>query len=74
MSVEYNGQSSQTHARLITDYIAMDGFCLQLYHLTREFTILQVKSRGEDYVERLLADVTQVKFSYSRGDNPLLPP
>ena len=60
MSAEYNGQSSSAQARLITDYLYMDGYCLELYHWIRGSTVLQVKSRGEDHVERTLLAIVEV--------------
>ena len=62
MSAEYHGQASRVHARLITDYLSTDGYCLELYHWTKGCTVLQVTSRGEDFMERVVVKSTKVNY------------
>ena len=45
-----------TLARLITGFLRLDGYCLELYYWLRGPALLQVKTRGEDYIEQLLND------------------
>ena len=62
MSAEYHGQASRVHARIITDYMSTDGYCLELHHWTKGSTVLQVTSRSEDFMERVVVKSTKVNY------------
>ena len=45
---------SQIHARLATEHIYADGHCIELYYMIKGTSMLQVKIRGEDFIEHQL--------------------
>ena len=52
---------SSTHARLVTDYLSTDGHCMELYYMIKGTSMVQVKVRGEDFIEyQLGTSVTEV--------------
>ena len=58
-------RSAVTLARLYTSYTKTDGKCVELYYWIRGGSRLELKIRGEDYIERLLAIKSIVSKMYS---------
>ena len=53
-------RGTETLARLLTEYIKTDGKCVELYYWIRGGSRLELKIRGEDFIERYVAIKNQV--------------
>ena len=60
-------RAANSSARLITAYKRTDGFCIELYHWLRGASYLEIKIRGEDYVEHLLTRKVKVRIECNTG-------
>ena len=47
-------RTNRVQAQLHTGYRATDGFCMELYYMIRGVGVLLMKSRGQDYIERII--------------------
>ena len=64
---------SSTHARLVTDYLSTDGHCIELYYMINGKSMVQVKIRGEDFIERQLGSSTIEVIIIMYTDDNLCP-
>ena len=61
-------RSTETMARLLTKYMKTDGKCVELYYWIRGGSRLELKIRGENYIESYVViknDVSESVRSFS---------
>ena len=71
MRIVASKRSVLARARMATDYLLTDGQCMEFYYTLKGTSTVQVKSKGEDLIERELtarsAEVIMVQLMLIRN-------